>query len=61
VFLVDYDSAAYGEAPNTEPDKCDRLDWYDVGTLPTPFESYSRAALRLALTPATLALFNPAT
>ena len=61
VFAVEYDSAAHGEPNNTEPDKCDRLAWYDVSALPTPFESYNQAALQLALSPANLALFQPDT
>ncbi|HEV7851590.1 MAG TPA: NUDIX domain-containing protein [Mycobacterium sp.] len=58
VFVVDQDIAAHGEPRNTEPGKCDKIDWYPVDDLPAPFENYNRAALQLALGPGMLAMLE---
>jgi hypothetical protein len=36
VFVAEHDRDRHGEPRNTEPDKCDRLAWYDLPALPGP-------------------------
>ncbi len=45
VFVVSHDPQRHGEAANTEPHKCAKVEWFPVDMLPSNTYAYTAAAV----------------